>query len=79
MFIKWSFSSSKDLEWLAYFEHVVQSLLNTHVLVSTLRSTLDHIPFKYMCPYDCYVGIKHAYLKGCIVFLFASKYPKHAC
>ena len=35
-----------SLEWLSYFEHVIQSLLKTW---SVLTSTLNHTPLKYSC------------------------------
>ena len=72
--MKWSYKSSQpcwllSFEWFAYFEHVVQSLLNTswclpdHVFwMYVLRSTPYHISLKYRCPDYCYVGIRYVYL-----------------
>lgn len=31
-------------------------------LVSDFRSTHNHIPLKYECPYYFFVGLSHAYL-----------------
>ena len=51
MLIKWSNRSSQllNLEWLSYFKHVVQSLLNRCLLVSDFKATPNHILLKYRC------------------------------
>ena len=53
--IKWSYRFPQlcwllNLGWLTLVEHVVQSLLNTCLLVSILRSTPHHTPLKHRCP-----------------------------
>ena len=52
-----------SLEWIAYFEHVVQSPFNTYLLVSVLRFTPNHIPVNYRCPFKVRYWIRHIYLK----------------
>ena len=74
--ITWSYKSNQScwplsLEWFAYFEHAVQSLLNTWCLgdvflMYVLRSKPYHIPLKYRCPNYCYVGIRFVYLTYCL-------------
>ena len=54
MFIEWPYRSPRlcwvlSLEWLLYFEHVIQSIGNTCLNVSILGATPNHIPLKYRC------------------------------
>ena len=65
--IKWSYRSPLpywilNLEWLTYFEHKIQSLLNTCFFGVHFRSAPNHIPLKYRFPNYCYVGFRHTYL-----------------
>ena len=73
VFIKWSYKLRSlqscwllNLEWLAYFERLVQSPLNICVMPIScpffdLRLTIYNS--KYRCPDYCYVGLTHVYLK----------------
>ena len=64
---KWSYRSSLpqscwllNMEWLAYFEHVVQFLLiNTCFFGCTfLDPHLHHTPLTHRRPYSCYIRIR---------------------
>ena len=86
---KWSYRSPQscwllNLEWLRYFEDVVQSFFKTRVfLVTFLTSTLDHTPLIYRCPDYCCVQYRHTYLNGSIWVLLATLFfmrrPPNSC
>jgi hypothetical protein len=50
-----------SLEWLAHFEHVVQSLLDTCLLSVHFKV---HIPLRYRFPNYCYIELRHVYLRA---------------
>ena len=52
-----------SLEWLWYFEHMVQSLLNTWILVFVLGATPNHKPLRNMCMIKISSRIRHVYLQ----------------
>ena len=66
--IKWSCGSSQsywllNLECFSYFEHAVQSLLNTCLFGDLfLESHQTHTPLNYRCPFKISNRIRHAYL-----------------
>ena len=51
-----------NLEFLAYFEHVVQSFRDTCILVSVLGFTPRDMPLKYRCRDYYYVRLKRVFL-----------------
>ena len=58
VFIKWSYRSFQFIlniepRMVSIFEHVVESLSNTFLLLSVLRSTPNHIAVKPRCPIKC--------------------------
>jgi hypothetical protein len=57
-----------NVVWLSYFKHVVQSLLNTFLLISILGATPNHIPLKYIG-----VLIRKYSLRFKIKFVFGHK------
>ena len=54
-----------EFRMLVSFEHVVQSLLNTHLfLVFVLGCTLGHIPLQCLCPIKITNKIRQVNHKG---------------
>jgi hypothetical protein len=58
------------LVYLSYFEHTIQSLLNTCLLVSILKVTPNHVPLKYKG-----VLIRKKPNEGCLLTLFSVTRP----
>ena len=62
--IKWSYVDLViHLEWLSYFEHKVQSLLNTCLLYIHSWNPPNHIPLRNRCLIKLSNQIRHIYLK----------------
>lgn len=71
MFVKWSYRSPQSsgllsLEWLAYFQHIFQSVLDTSFWLPFLDPHLTTYHSKYRCPYYCFVIIRYTYLNGIV-------------